>query len=160
MNISEILDKLSLVLDDSAQRLCEWAYPIKDVRKRFIDLSENIIEHIVKIILYGEQYPTTVNHWCAELFANLTQCMKRQIKRKGQPYATATEISTWLLTGFDTADSMKGLRYSLSAQYENPKEITNDKLYEQIKQFILTVSEPLARLELTKQDIYAYFKEL
>lgn len=158
MDIQEILDNIQLFTETNINKLYEFAYPIKEVRQRFYDLSENIIEHTVKIILYKQEYPDTVNHWVCELHANLSQCMKRQIKRKNNPYATPQEIQQWLLIGYDKPSTMKGLRYSLSSNYSNPIQITDENLYEQVTQFIKFISDPLSKLNLTKQDIIEYFR--
>lgn len=157
MNIQELIEALKLATEDNIQKLYEFAYPIKNVRQRFYDLSENIIEHVVKIILYKQQYPTTINHWASEILANLAHCMQKQIKRKGNPYPTAKEIYDWLLIGFDNPDTMTGLRYSLQTQYENPIDIDNEQLYKQVCDFIKYVSVPLSQFKLTKDMIIEYF---
>lgn len=146
--------------NNTLQTLNEFAYPISLIKQRFIDLSENIIEHKVKIILYKKEYPNTINHGCSEILANLTKCMKKQIKRKRNPYPTQQEIYHWLLLGYDSPSTLKGIRYSLQQQYENPLPLTHEDLYKQVLDCLKYMSPLLAQMKLNKQMLLDYFNQV
>ena len=83
MKINKLIEKLQDVLFDVKEttiQLYEMSQPQSEVRTTVRRLSEPIIEHILKIMLYGKDTSSTIHHWCAEICNWLDQCVKQKIK--------------------------------------------------------------------------------
>lgn len=129
--------------------LKEFANPQKDVKKSIINLSDNIIEHIVKIIIFGSQTPNTIHHWEAEIFAGLKECQRQKIKgRGGNCYPNSYQLNTWLNELYSEDDSMIGLTGAIESHY---LELTNNKDYKLVWQQEQQILQELIMLTVNQK---------
>lgn len=164
MKIQELIEKLQDVLFDIKEttiQLYEMSQPQSEVRTTVRRLSEPIIEHILKIILYGNDTSTTVHHWCAEICSWLDQCVKQKIKRnKKDSTPTEQELYKWLLDWYQTSDDIDGLRWALERKYQQQgyikRNIDNQYLYNAIK----SIYQQLCPLVANKQHTIEKIQEI
>ena len=169
MKINELIEKLQEVLFDVKEttiQIYEMSQPQAEVRATVRRLSEPIIEHIIKIILYGKETPTTIHHWCAEITSWLDQCVKQKIKRnKKDRVPTEQELYKWLLDWYQTEDDIDGLRWAIERKYPqwNKDYIDNTYLYESIKsiykQLCPIVSNRKHNVDKVQEIIEPYIKD-
>ena len=163
MNIAELLQKLEDLIYSTKETtilIYEMSQPQSEVRTTVRRLSEPIIEHILKVILYGKDTPTT-HHWCAEICSWLDQCVKQKIKRsRKDSIPTEQELYKWLLDWYQTADDIDGLRWALERKYQQQgytkRNIDNEYLYKSI----VSIYKKLCPLVANKQHTIEKVEEI
>lgn len=162
MNIQQLLEKLDTYLYQMKERiiyLYEMSQPQAQVRQRFRDLSEEIILHLIKIILYGNEESNTVGHWCSEIDAWLDKCMRNKIKKNGvDRYPNEQEILTWLTDYYKTASDIEGLRFAVEKEYsyqghQKRQSISDEVLYKNILAILTELSPMVANKTHDKNSI-------
>lgn len=127
MNIRE----LNKQIEEFFYNIYEHANSRKLQKERIWNLSEEIYEHLAKIIMFGNEHPTTVHHWCSEIVAHLRKCMRSTIKMEKKPrYPKESELYSWLTDNLYVED-MLGLKNYLAGEYKIPN-ITDEELYGKI----------------------------
>lgn len=159
MKIKRLIEQMQTLLEslsESGQLLWEQANSRKVQRERVWALSDEIYEHLAKIILFGKEYQTTVHHWVSEVLGHMRKCMRNTVKIGGKPrYLTQTELYQWLTENLYVED-MTGLKNFLSGEYEVP-QIDDMQLYEQILKGYRIITSLAAKQDF---NINHYEKEL
>lgn len=139
MNLKELLEQMDeclFQLKEQAIQLYEMSTPLGKVKEHVHNISEEIADHLIKVILYGKEEYQTLHHWSHEINNWLKQCIKNKIKRKGKDTSpTSKELYTWLTDYYSSADDMRGIRNVWEHQYDyqghvSRKYITDKEIYE------------------------------
>lgn len=152
------IDEALFELKEHAIHLYEMSQPQAIIRQRVRDLSEEIVTHLTKIILYGDKLPATVLHWCSEIDAWLDKCMKNKIKKSSKDrFPTSDELLAWLTDYYKTADDIEGIRFNVEKSYSYQgfakSKITDEDLYNKIISIIKELCPLVANREHNKTKI-------
>lgn len=121
--------------------LNEMAMPEKEVRAKVKALSEPIVEHILKVLMYQEQHPELTNHWCSEINSWLNRCVSQRIKGKKLP--NETQLFKWLTEYFQTPDDIEGLKWSIEQKY-GKVDTSLENLHKEIIKFFKAICPEVA----------------
>lgn len=152
MNLHKLINELQELLLESKEyiyHLYEMSQPIAEVRKNVRELSNQIIKHICKILLYSKEENQTLHHWCAELDNWFDQCM-RKIKGKNR-YPNAEELYKWLTDYYSDYTDIEVIRRSIEKQYfyqghKKRSDISNELLYDNVTKFLKDICPFVANL--------------
>lgn len=136
--IKQLLEKLDELLYDTKERtiyLYEMSTPLGKVKDKVHDLSEQIIKHSLKILLYGKEEHQTLHHWCHELGNRIGQCVIKIKKHGKDRYPNANELVEWLTDYYSDETDIEFMRYNLEKDYiyqghTERETITNKQLYD------------------------------
>lgn len=122
--------------------LNEMAMPEKEVRAKVKALSEPIVEHILKVLMYQQRHQELTNHWCSEINSWLNRCVSQKIKGKKLP--NETQLFKWLTEYFQTPDDIEGLKWSIEQKY-GKVDISLETLHKNIIKFFKIICPMVAK---------------
>ena len=132
MNIKELLEQFNNFLYETKEQaiyLYEMSTPLGKVKDKIHDLSSEIADHLIKIILYGKEESRTLHHLCHEINNWLNVCVKNKIKRQGKDSSpTEKELYTWLTDYYSDASDMTGIRRVWENEYTYQGHTSRDHI--------------------------------
>jgi hypothetical protein len=144
------------------EQLHEWASPLKRRQSQIEASSDTYVEHLVKIIIYGESYPETINHWTAEFMAPLKDSVRVSLKSTGKP-PEPYQLNKWLLKSVETKEDLTGMiNYVINPwKYSRtPREIDSEDVLLKIKQFTSYVTELAYEGKISKDLVDNYVQDI
>lgn len=150
-NIFQKLNELLCEAQETCIELYEFASPLSVVRSNVHNKSNDIIEHICKVILYKDIHKTTVHHWCAEILADLLNCTNAKIKAtKTTP--SKEQLNKWLLDYWRKPEDLENLVWGLQIQY-GKTDVDLKDLHNKIVLAIDKLTTKLAQKDISIQII-------
>ena len=114
--LKQTLFEVYLYSTDYVEELYEKAMGVKDLKDLIRALTNNIFLHLYKIICFGSEYQSTVNHWCSEINANLMQFCNKSVKRSNKPLTTE-QILNIMFTVYSTPKDLQSIMGKLYNEY-------------------------------------------
>lgn len=153
----ELLEQLRQLFDN--YRLYEMSQPRSKVRNNVQNLSSQIIEHLIKIVLYGGEERLTLHHWCHEVNNWFDQCRRNKIKQiRKDRFPNADELLTWLTDYYKNGSDIEGIRFNLEKEYmyqghKSRKQFSDDVVYERVYNILVDVCPLVAAMENTDDAV-------
>ena len=138
-------EKEKIIEELTKYMLQEMAISKKDLINRLLDIAPIVIEHLILIMLYPNNYE--LNHWKGEIKGNSSRYYKLKHNNK---YPTFKDLSKeYLQTIYETVDDQ--LVYYIQEAYRKEsnnidqlilvKEINIDKIKDLIKRYFTTICQ-------------------
>lgn len=138
------LEKIIENIDQTLNQLYQWAAPISIVKNNVKDLTHRIFEHILKLMYFSGNNPTTINHWNQEIFNWLLQCIDQKIKGKNK-HPNKEQLYNWMVEACSDAEELKSIMLKLKQDYN--VTFTKEEAYENILKVL-----PKLLQEVTEND--------
>lgn len=161
MDFKYLKHKLDIMienLDETLNRFYEWAAPISVIKNNVKDLTHRIFEHILKLMYFANDNPTTINHWNQEVFNWLLQCIDQKIKGRNK-HPNKTQLYNWMVEACSEPDELKSVMLKLKQDYD--VTFTKEEAYENILKVLPKLLEELTENDNFKRsDIYDIIKSI
>lgn len=142
MEISKLIEELKKVL--YKDKIYEFTMPIKQLKERIQDRTPIIFEHMYKIIGFGEEYKSTVHHWCAELggFLKICNIKVKNTNKVLSPYI----ITDMMIEVYDDVKEFSSIGGELYSEYGYSK-YKDSEIYGRVKRRLPKVIEYIQGLK-------------
>lgn len=133
----DILEQLKETLEKAIgtiEILQEHADPRGVLRELVRDKTEIIFSHLYKIYGFGENHPTTIHHWCAELIGFFNSFVYKKYKHTNK-YMPVEDIVDAMKSKFVDVEEFKTIPGDLLGKYGRSVH-GNRELYNLILQTI------------------------
>lgn len=136
----QITEKLLMYINLATENLYEFADPANTLKGLIRDLAPIIIEHIYKIMYYGQRYNTTKRHWTSEIASSFLKFVFKKVKHPKKPLSTK-DIKKAIVSKYIDSDEIIDIIYECNQQYQG---VNIDSLdYDVVYNNIVNTLEPL-----------------
>ena len=158
-SISEIVHELLY----SCDRLYEFSSPLGAIRKHVKSLSPKVIQHILKIIYYGDSCPESLSHWITEINTFLHDAVSSTIKGSNR-YPSQQQLYSWLAISMENIDDFVGQYRVVQAKgYDYTgaiADIHTEDAYAWTQEFLHEVVTALVAKSLSRTRLEQYVSKI